>query len=80
LRRRPSPRTFDRLGSSAQGSAPPTSPADRGGKNLLSSVSVGTQLWNAPAHASYAKYGFSPHCVLVGRLREPTSRGDQAAV
>ena len=34
--------------------------------------SVGTQLWNAPAHASYAKYGFSPHCVLVGRLREPS--------
>jgi GNAT superfamily N-acetyltransferase len=30
-------------------------------------ASVGTQLWNAPAHASYAKLGFQPHCVLVGR-------------
>jgi GNAT superfamily N-acetyltransferase len=40
--------------------------------------SVGTQLWNAPAHASYAKYGFSPHCVLVGRLREPVSVLDRS--
>lgn len=30
-------------------------------------ASVGTQLWNAPAHATYAKLGFSPHCVVVGR-------------
>jgi len=30
-------------------------------------ASVGTQLWNAPAHATYAKFGFVPHCVLVGR-------------
>jgi GNAT superfamily N-acetyltransferase len=30
-------------------------------------ASVGTQLWNAPAHATYAKLGFAPHCVLVGR-------------
>jgi GNAT superfamily N-acetyltransferase len=29
--------------------------------------SVGTQLWNAPAHATYARFGFRPHCVLVGR-------------
>jgi GNAT superfamily N-acetyltransferase len=29
--------------------------------------SVGTQLWNAPAHATYAKFGFVPHCVMVGR-------------
>jgi GNAT superfamily N-acetyltransferase len=36
--------------------------------------SVGTQLWNAPAHATYARLGFRPHCVLVGRsldLRSP---------
>jgi len=32
--------------------------------------SVGTQLWNAPAHASYAKFGFVPHCVMVGRTLE----------
>jgi GNAT superfamily N-acetyltransferase len=30
-------------------------------------ASVGTQLWNAPAHATYARLGFRPHCVLVGR-------------
>lgn len=30
-------------------------------------ASVGTQLWNAPAHATYAKLGFSPHCIVVGR-------------
>ena len=30
-------------------------------------VSVGTQLWNAPAHATYAKLDFKPHGVLVGR-------------
>jgi len=30
-------------------------------------ASVGTQLWNAPAHATYAKFGFRPYCVLVGR-------------
>lgn len=30
-------------------------------------VSVGTQLWNAPAHATYVKLGFKPRCVLVGR-------------
>jgi GNAT superfamily N-acetyltransferase len=41
-------------------------------------ASVGTQLWNAPAHASYAKFGFSPHCVLVGRLREPAVPEGQA--
>jgi GNAT superfamily N-acetyltransferase len=29
--------------------------------------SLGTQLWNAPAHATYARFGFRPHCVLVGR-------------
>jgi GNAT superfamily N-acetyltransferase len=30
-------------------------------------ASVGTQLWNAPAHATYGRLGFVPHCVLVGR-------------
>jgi len=33
-------------------------------------ASVGTQLWNAPAHATYAKFGFRPHCLLLGRKRE----------
>ena len=28
---------------------------------------LGTQLWNAPAQAAYAKFGFVPHCILVGR-------------
>ena len=30
-------------------------------------ASVGTQLWNAPAHATYVKIGFSPHCIVMGR-------------
>lgn len=30
-------------------------------------ASVSTQLWNAPAHATYARLGFSPHCLLIGR-------------
>ncbi len=34
------------------------------------SASLGTQLWNAPAHATYAKFGFEPYCVLVGRTLE----------
>jgi len=33
-------------------------------------ASVGTQLWNAPAHATYAKLGFVPHAVLAGRTLE----------
>jgi GNAT superfamily N-acetyltransferase len=33
-------------------------------------ASVGTQLWNAPAHATYAALGFVPHAVLVGRTLE----------
>ena len=32
--------------------------------------SVGTQLWNAPAHASYARFGYTPASVLVGRSQE----------
>jgi GNAT superfamily N-acetyltransferase len=30
-------------------------------------ASVGTQLWNAPAHATYAKLGYKPYCIVVGR-------------
>ena len=30
-------------------------------------ASVSTQLWNAPAHATYARAGFGPHCITVGR-------------
>jgi GNAT superfamily N-acetyltransferase len=33
-------------------------------------ASVGTQLWNSPAHATYAKFGFHPHGLLLGRKRE----------
>ena len=32
--------------------------------------SVATQLWNAPAHASYAKFGYRPNSVVVGRALE----------
>jgi GNAT superfamily N-acetyltransferase len=31
-------------------------------------ASVSTQVWNAPAHATYASTGFRPHCIVVGRL------------
>jgi GNAT superfamily N-acetyltransferase len=31
-------------------------------------ASVGTQLWNAPAHATYVKLGFRPHCIVMGRM------------
>jgi len=35
-------------------------------------VSVGTQLWNTAAHATYIKLGFTPYCILVGRqFRSP---------
>jgi GNAT superfamily N-acetyltransferase len=33
-------------------------------------ASVGTQLWNAPAHATYAKIGFTPYCMVAGRTLE----------
>ena len=33
-------------------------------------ASVGTQLWNAPAHATYAKLGYRPHTVVIGRHLE----------
>jgi GNAT superfamily N-acetyltransferase len=29
-------------------------------------ASVGTQLWNMPAHATYVRMGYRPHCVLHG--------------
>ncbi len=32
-------------------------------------ASVGTQLWNAPAHATYARFGFVPVQILIGRTR-----------
>lgn len=32
--------------------------------------SVATQLWNQPAQATYAKYGFVPHCILIGRTKK----------
>jgi GNAT superfamily N-acetyltransferase len=32
-------------------------------------ASVGTQLWNTAAHATYAKLGFRPHRLLIGRIR-----------
>jgi len=33
-------------------------------------ASAGTQLWNAPAHATYAKFGFTPHRILTGRTKD----------
>ncbi len=33
-------------------------------------ASVATQLWNAPAQATYAKFGFRPHRLLIGRTRK----------
>jgi GNAT superfamily N-acetyltransferase len=35
------------------------------------SASVGTQLWNAPAHATYARLGFQPYRLVIGRERKP---------
>lgn len=32
-------------------------------------ASVGTQLWNAPAHATYASFGYAPASILIGRTR-----------
>jgi len=34
---------------------------------------LGTQLWNAPAMATYAKFGFHPYCILVGRTLDLTA-------
>jgi GNAT superfamily N-acetyltransferase len=38
-------------------------------------ASVGTQLWNAPAHATYARLGFRPHCIVMGRERQLPTQG-----
>jgi GNAT superfamily N-acetyltransferase len=37
-------------------------------------ASVGTQLWNAPAHATYARFGFCPSVILIGRTRQQDKR------
>jgi len=34
--------------------------------------SVGTQLWNAPAHATYAALGYRPYALVIGRVLELT--------
>jgi len=31
-------------------------------------ASAGTQLWNAPAQATYARFGFRPYCLLTERV------------
>jgi GNAT superfamily N-acetyltransferase len=31
-------------------------------------ASVGTQLWNVPAQATYARFGFRPYCLLTERV------------
>jgi len=33
--------------------------------------SVGTQLWNEPAHRTYARFSFRPHCLMIGRKLSP---------
>lgn len=43
-------------------------------------ASVGTQLWNAPAQATYAKLGFEPYCVVSGRaLKLEQAAGSDSA-
>ena len=37
-------------------------------------ASVSTQLWNAPAHATYARLGFSPQRIVMGRSLELKGR------
>jgi len=41
------------------------------------SASVGTQLWNAPAHATYAKLGYRPYVMVVGRTRHLSKSGTE---
>ncbi len=38
-------------------------------------ASVGTQLWNLPAHATYVRMGYQPHCVLHGLDIELDQKG-----
>jgi len=33
-------------------------------------ASLGTQVWNVPAHGTYSRFGFRPECILVGRARK----------
>jgi GNAT superfamily N-acetyltransferase len=40
-------------------------------------ASVGTQLWNGPAHATYAKLGYQPYTILVGRTLYLDDNGGQ---
>lgn len=35
-------------------------------------VSLGTQLWNSAAHATYARFGMAPERLIIGRMRNPT--------
>jgi GNAT superfamily N-acetyltransferase len=37
-------------------------------------ASVGTQLWNAPAHATYARLRYRPYCLVVGRVLDLAER------
>ena len=39
-------------------------------------ASVGTQLWNATAHATYAKLGFSPNQIVMGRMLDLEEEGE----
>jgi ribosomal protein S18 acetylase RimI-like enzyme len=39
--------------------------------------SLGTQLWNAPAQATYAKLGWYPYCILVGRTLDLEQKGNR---
>lgn len=39
--------------------------------------SVGTQVWNFPAQRTYAKFGFRPHSLMIGRKLSPELRSDQ---
>lgn len=40
-------------------------------------ASLATQLWNAPAHATYTKMSFVPYCIVVGRERPLGGVGSQ---
>jgi ribosomal protein S18 acetylase RimI-like enzyme len=45
-------------------------------------ASLGTQLWNAPAQGTYARFGFHPYCVLTARamdVPEPAAGGAAGA-